>query len=93
MSNYRRGRSAENYIKGKLTKKGFKVFRIASSKPADLVAVGTTRMFIVEVKSYHLSETALKREADILWKLCEGTPMRPLVVHKVGAKYQFVEFK
>ena len=95
MSNYRRGRSAEHYVKGKLIQKGFKVFRLAGSKPADLVAVSDTRMFLVEVKSYHLSDAALNREGDNLWKLCEGTPMRPLVIHKdkSGKNYEYVEFK
>lgn len=94
MSNYRKGRSAENYVKGKLSRMGFTVFRIASSKPADLLAVDATRMFIVEVKNHHLSQNALHKEADRLWELCKDTPLRPLVIHKDGnKKYQFVEFK
>lgn len=94
MSQYRKGRSAENYLKKRLIATGYKVFRIAGSKPADLIAVNETDILLIEVKSYRLTEGMLQKEARRLADLCEGTPMTPCVIHKPdGKRYKMLEFK
>lgn len=94
MSNYQKGRGAENYIKKRLIATGFKVFRLAGSKPADLIAVSETDMLLIEVKSYRLSENKQQEEARKLAEICEGTPMKPCIIHKPsGTRYKMIEFR
>ncbi len=51
MSNYSKGRNLEYAAKKKLEDLGFMVFRCASSKPVDLVAVREGCVMLVECKT------------------------------------------
>lgn len=51
MSNYYRGRNLEYAAKKKLQESGFTVFRCASSKPVDLVAVKQGTVILVQCKT------------------------------------------
>ena len=51
MDNYARGRSLEYAAKRRLQQSGFIVFRCASSKPVDLIAVKQGVVMLVECKT------------------------------------------
>ena len=81
-SNYVRGRNFEYYAKKVLEKKGYKVIRVAGSKPIDLIAFGDDGVFVVECKSTYLSDG---RKKGILTRLRMMFPEKyitPMVVYK-----------
>jgi Holliday junction resolvase len=87
MSNYRKGRSAENYIKQKLKSMGFFVVRAAGSKPIDLIFSNDCCVFGAEVKAYHLSSARAELILEELGSLMENTPLVPVVIFKKGKKW------
>lgn len=92
---YEKGRNAEYYVKKKLEGMGFVVVRSAGSKSGgvDLVAVDARRVFFVEVKAYRLTPYKQRQIAADLWKAIGDSLARPLIAHKDGGKWEFIEFK
>jgi Holliday junction resolvase len=87
LSSYRKGRSAENYVKTKLKSMGFTAFRIAGSKPIDLVFSNNCCVFGAEVKAQQISQARAERLLRKLDELLADTPMIPVVIYKKGTRW------
>lgn len=87
MSNYRKGRSAENYIKQKLVSMGYFAVRVAGSKPIDLVISKGDLVYAVEVKAEMLSPDRIQHVLNELGQKVAGTPLIPLFIWKVGNRW------
>ena len=87
MSNYRKGRSAENYIKQKLVSMGYFAVRIAGSKPIDLVISKGDLVYAVEVKAEMLGPARIKHVLNELREKVAGTGLTPAFIWKVGKRW------
>lgn len=82
MSNYRKGRSAENYIKRKLVSMGYFAVRVAGSKPIDLVISKGDLVYAVEVKAEMLGSVRAHNEFQALGEKVVDTPLIPVLIYK-----------
>ena len=81
MSHYKKGRRFEYKVKNKLEQLGIKVFRLAASKPYDLLAFSKGVAFAIECKNYKItSKTQMESLFNNLEQQIEGTQMVPLVI-------------
>lgn len=66
VNQYKRGRAGEHYIKHKLEALGYFVFRMASSKPIDLIAIKDGKAIMIEVKkSEHWNKKDVEEERQL----------------------------
>lgn len=79
--NYIKGRGFEYRVKSKLERKGFSVYRLAGSKPFDLIAIGFGGVYAVECKKKDLTSRELNKIIGELWTKIKP-PLRPLVAYK-----------
>ena len=77
--NYRKGYRFEHRVKRYLEKKGYKVFRIAGSKPIDLIALAPKRVYLIECKS---RKRDVKKTIEKLSKYSNGLLAKPLIAYR-----------
>jgi len=75
---YRKGRRFEYRVKKFLEERGFVVFRIAGSKPVDLIAINGTFniVMIIECKNMKMSNSRLEVELELLQKKINIPPKK-----------------
>ncbi len=71
-----------------LEKKGYKVFRLAGSKPADLIAMKNQQIYIIECK---VEDRIRKTAREKIITLTEGTPAKPLIAIRKNRKIVFID--
>ena len=76
---YRKGYRFEHRVKRYLEGKGYKVFRIAGSKPIDLIAISGKTVFLIECKSHH---EKLHRASERIKKISLNTCAIPIIAYK-----------
>jgi Holliday junction resolvase len=69
MNNYERGRNFEYRVKRYFESKGFKVFRCASSKPIDLIAIKRGEVILIECKINYCSPSAKEHIRELAEEL------------------------
>jgi len=77
---YRKGYRFEHRVKKYLERFGYKVFRLAGSKPIDLIAikVGGEAIYYIECKSTNY----VKRAGKKLLRVTSGLPGRAIVAYR-----------
>lgn len=89
---YIKGRAFEHYIINTLRKQGYYVYRLASSKPFDLIAVKLNKIYAIECKSYELSYNQLAQELETL-KSKIPEIFTPLIAYKDDNHVKFFGVK
>ena len=85
MTNYTRGRQFEYRTKKKLEAEGWVVFRSAGShSPADLIALRTGEVMLVQCKGYEGKVAHVEREKLLL--LANELGVRAVLAQKQGRK-------
>ncbi len=77
--NYRKGYRFERRVKRYLEKKGYRVFRIAGSKPIDLIAIAPKRVYLIECKS---RKRDIKKTIEKLSEYSDGLLAKPLIAYR-----------
>jgi len=77
--NYRKGYRFEHRVKRYLERKGYKVFRIAGSKPIDLIALSSNRVYLIECKS---RKRDVKKTIEKLSEYSDGLLAKPLIAYR-----------
>jgi len=85
---YRKGYLIERRVRKYLEKKGYKVFRLAGSKPADLIAMKNNQIYIIECK---VEERIRKNAREKIIALTEGTSAKPLIALRKNRKIIFID--
>lgn len=78
---YAKGYRFEHRVKKYLEKKGYKVFRLAGSKPADLIAISTNKLYLIECRTHR---KGIKKTIDKMNALAEETLAVPVIAFKEG---------
>ncbi len=85
---YKKGYRFERRVKTYLEKKGYRVFRLAGSKPADLIAINNETIYIVECKS----NKYIRKEAKTkLIELSKDTMAKPIIAINRNRKILFID--
>lgn len=74
---YLKGKAFEHRVKKYLEKKGYTVFRLAGSKPADLIAINSQTIYIIECK--YAKKSITRKLKTILIKATENNMAEPLI--------------
>lgn len=85
---YRKGYLFERRVKKYLEKKGFRVFRLAGSKPADLIAMKQNKVYIIECK---IEERMRRSAAEKIQELSRGTPAKPVIALRIKRSIKFID--
>lgn len=89
--NYIKGRGFEYRVKRKLEEKGFLVYRLAGSKPFDLIAIGFGEIYAVECKKRDLTTKELNKIIGKLWAMIKP-PLKPVIAYKNKSRIIFYPF-
>jgi Holliday junction resolvase len=80
---YIKGYRFEHRVKRYLERRGYKVFRLAGSKPADLIAVAGDKVYLIECRTH---KKGLSKVKERMKKMSEGTMMIPLIALREGSR-------
>jgi len=87
---YRKGYLFELRVKQYLEDNGYRVFRLAGSKPADLIAIKRNKVYIVECKAH---KKLTKKDVEKILELVDGVQAQPIVAVKDDRKITFMNPK
>ena len=88
---YRKGYRFEHRVKKYLEKKGYKVFRIAGSKPIDLIAMSSRIVYLVECKGHR---EKLHKASERILEISGETCAKPIIAYrKKDNKIGFIDVK
>ena len=88
---YRKGYQFEHRVKRYLERKGYKVFRVAGSKPVDLIAISRNNVFLVECKTH---KEKIKKATEKIINISKDTCAIPIIAYKKnGTKIFFLDIR
>ncbi len=79
---YKRGYKFELRVRKYLEDLGYTVFRIAGSKPIDLIALSRDKVYIIECKATKMKNTNIRRMAEKMVKYTKDTIAIPLLAYR-----------
>ena len=85
---YNKGYRFERRVRKYLEKKGYKVFRLAGSKPADLIAMDNNKIFLIECK---VDKKPRRAALEKIIELSKGTPAKPVIAIRINRKIKFID--
>jgi len=78
---YRKGYRFEIRVKKFLEKRGYKVFRAAGSKPLDLIAVSSDKIYFIECKAT-MKGVKSKNVGNKIIEISRDTCAEPIIAYK-----------
>jgi len=85
---YKKGYRFEIRVKKYLEKLGYKVFRLAGSKPLDLIAFSRKEVYLIECK---YRRTNLNNARKKILELSKGIPIYPIIAVNVNGNIKFLD--
>lgn len=85
---YKKGYLFERRVRKYLEKRGYRVFRLAGSKPADLIAMNKENTFLIECK---VRDKPSKKTIHKIIELVADTPAKPLIALRINRKLIFID--
>jgi len=85
---YKKGYRFEIKVKKYLERLGYKVFRLAGSKPLDLIAFSRKEVYLIECK---YRRTNLNKARKKILELSKGIPIYPVIAINVNGNIRFLD--